>query len=197
MTFFQLVGKGESLVKEKGSKFLGFAYPVKSEADVHQCLAELKKRYYDATHHCYAYIIGLSDQRNRSVDDSEPSHTAGDHILGQIRSRELTNTLLIVVRYYGGTNLGAGGLVAAYKETARLALLDVEVEEVWETREIEINYTYPQTPIVKRMSEHFPVKTLQTEFLETCMIKFAVPVEQVEALIAYANENGLTVTTST
>jgi putative IMPACT (imprinted ancient) family translation regulator len=101
----------QGLYKEKGSKFLAFAYPVESEEEVKQRLLELRKAYYDARHHCYAYVLGAEKEKYRATDDGEPNHSAGDPILGQIRSRNLTNVLVVVVRYFGGVKLGVGGLV--------------------------------------------------------------------------------------
>ncbi|MEQ9007162.1 MAG: YigZ family protein, partial [Ekhidna sp.] len=107
--------KSEGLYKEKGSKYLAFAYPVKSEVEIKEIQESLRKEYYDARHHCFAWVLGMDDQSYRANDDGEPAHSAGDPILGQIRSFELTNVLVVVIRYFGGTKLGVGGLINAYK----------------------------------------------------------------------------------
>jgi uncharacterized YigZ family protein len=112
----------EGIYKEKGSKFLAFAYPVETEADVKGHLERIKKEYFDARHHCFAYMLGADRKKFRAFDDGEPNHSAGDPILGQIRSKNITNVLVIVVRYFGGTKLGVGGLISAYKTAAEDAL---------------------------------------------------------------------------
>ena len=114
-TYFTLKGNSEGFYKEKGSKFLAFAFVISSEEDVKKIIAELKKKYYDARHHCYAYVLGNQSEKYRANDDGEPGHSAGDPILGQIRSNSLTNTLIVVVRYFVGTKLGIIGLINAYK----------------------------------------------------------------------------------
>src|SRR5689334_14470624 len=110
-----LKSDGKGIYKEKGSKFLGFAYPVSSESEIKERIASLKSEYFDARHHCFAWILGPEKKQFRAFDDGEPNHSAGDPILGQIRSRNLTNVLVVVVRYFGGTKLGVGGLIAAYR----------------------------------------------------------------------------------
>lgn len=112
----------EGIYKEKGSKFLAFAYPVSSEEEISQCLADIRKQYHDARHHCYAWRLGPEKLRYRVNDDGEPSGSAGKPILGQIQSRDLSNILLVVVRYFGGTLLGVGGLIRAYRSAASDAL---------------------------------------------------------------------------
>jgi uncharacterized YigZ family protein len=121
-SFRTLRAPAEGIYKEKGSKFLAFAYPVETETDTKVILDALRKQYFDARHHCFAYILGADKPRFRAFDDGEPNHSAGDPILGQIRSRELTNVLVVVIRYFGGVKLGMGGLMAAYKAAAENAL---------------------------------------------------------------------------
>src|SRR5687767_7228782 len=145
----------EGSYKEKGSKFLGFAYPVQAEQDVKQKIAELKKEYFDARHHCYAYIIGADKMKYRAFDDGEPNHSAGDPILGQIRSKNLTNVLVVVVRYFGGVKLGVGGLISAYKMAAENALNNALVAEKDVTKAIALNYPYASTPEVMRLVKEF------------------------------------------
>jgi uncharacterized YigZ family protein len=119
----------EGQAREKGSRFLGFAYPVENEEDIRQRIADLKKQYHDARHHCYAWQLGAGAELYRANDDGEPSGTAGKPILGQIRSRELTQVLVVVVRYFGGTLLGTGGLIHAYRRAASEALERATVVE--------------------------------------------------------------------
>ena len=136
--------------REKGSKFLCFGYPIKNEDDVKFKIEALKKEYFDARHHCFAWMLGPEKNQFRAFDDGEPNHTAGDPLLGQIRSRALTNVLLVVVRYFGGTKLGVGGLISAYKASAKDALdkaivIENEVLEVW-----QLQYNYSSTPEIMR-----------------------------------------------
>ena len=117
-----IAGPSTGLYKDNGSKFLAFAYPVESEEEVRKHLDALRKEYFDARHHCYAYRIGHQGQLWRANDDGEPSSTAGRPILGQILSAGLSDVLVVVVRYFGGTLLGTGGLMVAYREAAKGAL---------------------------------------------------------------------------
>ena len=124
-SYLTLAEPAEALYKEKGSKFLAYAYPVSSEEQIRECLEALRKRYYDATHHCYAWRLGADGQNYRVNDDGEPSSTAGRPILGQLLSYGVTDVLVVVVRYFGGTKLGVSGLIAAYKESAAAVALGV------------------------------------------------------------------------
>src|SRR5690554_2132633 len=139
-TYLTLKSQSQGLYKEKGSKFLAFAYPVDNEEEIKEILETLKKQYHDARHHCYAYILGKDGQNFRANDDGEPGHSAGDPILGQIRSNNLTNTLIVVVRYFGGTKLGVGGLVTAYKTAATEAILANEI--ITETVTLKVNFQF-------------------------------------------------------
>jgi len=121
-TYQTISGKAEGLYKEKGSKFIALAFHVTSEEEVKDILVGLRKEYHDARHHCYSYIIGFKGEHWRANDDGEPSGTAGRPIHGQMQSRNLTNTLIVVIRYFGGTKLGVSGLINAYKTAASDAL---------------------------------------------------------------------------
>ena len=114
-SYHTLAGPAEAIYKEKSSKFLAYAYPVESEEEIRTLLDALRKKYYDATHHCYAWRLGPHGETFRANDDGEPSGTAGKPILGQLLSNELVNCLIVVVRYFGGTKLGVSGLIGAYK----------------------------------------------------------------------------------
>ncbi|HEY9049147.1 MAG TPA: YigZ family protein, partial [Ohtaekwangia sp.] len=145
----------EGMYKEKGSKFLAFAYPVDSEAAIRERLDALRKEYFDARHHCYAWMLGPERKHFRANDDGEPNHSAGDPILGQIRSKELTNILIVVVRYFGGTKLGVGGLISAYKIASEDALSHAIVVEREVTEMITIRYEYASTPEVMKLVKDF------------------------------------------
>lgn len=137
--------------KEKGSRFLCYAYPVEDEQEIHKALDILRKEHYNATHVCYAYRLGTSGLQFRANDDGEPSSTAGKPILGQIDSFGLTNVLVAVVRYYGGTKLGTGGLKAAYKYGAKVALEAGEKIEKLVEELVDIHYPYAQTNLVMKL----------------------------------------------
>ena len=161
----------EGLVKEKGSKFLSFVYPVTSEDEVKQKLEALRKKYFDARHHCYAYMLGETDRRFRANDDGEPNHSAGDPILGQIRSKEITNVLIVVVRYFGGVKLGVGGLIAAYKAAAELALENNTIIQKEVKKIIRIHYSYTSTPEVMRLVKEFQLEITVQDFSETYILE--------------------------
>lgn len=166
--FKTIVSSTEGLYKEKGSKFLAYAYPVSSEEEIKQHLEALRKQYYDARHHCYAYIIGLKNQQYRANDDGEPNHSAGDPILGQIRSKGLTNCLVVVVRYFGGTKLGVGGLINAYKTATEDALDKVQIQIVYSQTAFRLVFGYDQTSEVERALAEFEIDYEDKFFTEKC-----------------------------
>ena len=173
-SFFTIKGAAEGVYKEKGSKFLAFAYPAESDQDVKEKLTALKKKYYDARHHCFAYVLGADKAKFRAFDDGEPNHSAGDPILGQIKSKNLTNTLIVVVRYFGGTKLGVGGLIQAYKIAAEEALKNAGVVEQEVMESVSLQYPYESTPEVMRLIKEFEVVMLDQQFGESCMLKASV-----------------------
>lgn len=161
------------IYKEKGSKFLAFAYPAESELDIKSHLELLKKEYFDARHHCFAYVLGADRKKFRAFDDGEPNHSAGDPILGQIRSKELTNVLVIVVRYFGGTKLGVGGLISAYKTAAEDALSKAVVIEQEVLKDIVITYDYTSTPEVMRLVKDLELQVRDQKFEQRCSLAAA------------------------
>ncbi|MDX5348774.1 MAG: YigZ family protein [Hymenobacteraceae bacterium] len=169
--FYTIAGPAEGLYKEKGSKFLAFAYPVRSEDEIKEQIAALKKEYYDARHHCYAYLLGADKAAYRANDDGEPNHSAGDPILGQIRSAGLTNVLVVVVRYFGGTKLGVGGLITAYKTAAADALAHAEVVQQYETDILKINFAYEQMNEVMSLIKEYDLNMLHQDFGLDCTIQ--------------------------
>ncbi|MEO9967561.1 MAG: YigZ family protein [Reichenbachiella sp.] len=169
--------------KEKGSKFISLAYHVDSLDQVKSRLEALRKEYHDARHHCYAYVIrgGLQEQI-RANDDGEPNHSAGDPILGQIRSFELTNVLIVVVRYFGGTKLGVSGLIQAYKTAAEEALSQANVEVVEIKEDFKVEYGYDKTSEVMRIVNDFGVEIKNQEYLEICTLYGRIDPERFGAL---------------
>ena len=150
-TFLTLAEDSQGLYKEKGSRFLSFAMPVSSTEDVKAKLQVLKKNYYDARHICYAYVLGKNGTVFRSNDDGEPSGTAGKPILGQINSKDLTNVLVVVVRYFGGILLGTGGLVTAYREAAADAIQNNKIVSRLVESNIAIQFSYERMNDVMRI----------------------------------------------
>jgi len=177
ISFLTLYAAGRFMLREKGSRFLGFAYPVKDESVIRQRLEELKKEYFDATHHCYAWVLGPDSEKFRANDDGEPGHSAGDPILGQIRSRKLTNTLVVVVRYYGGTNLGVSGLIKAYKETAAATLDNAEIHEERVMINWQMEFDYDRMPEVMKFIKSVEGQVTGREEAETCRLLLLLPAD--------------------
>ena len=165
----------EVIFKEKISKFLGYAFPVTSEEEIKAHLEEVKKAHFSARHWCYAWQLGYgTNQRYRANDDGEPNNTAGIPIYGQIQSFELTNILVIVVRYFGGIKLGVGGLVQAYKTTAQLTLQEAEIEEKLITEELRIRFDYPLMNKVMRVVKEQNLNITQQLLTEDCELHLAI-----------------------
>ncbi len=181
-SYLTIEKESESFYKEKGSKFIGLAFPVSSEEDVKVKLEQLRKEYYDARHHCYGYIYGHNGEHFRANDDGEPGHSAGDPILGQIKSRELTNTLVVVVRYFGGTKLGVSGLIGAYKTAAAEALDANEVvrKEISET--FRFSFPYEEMNTVMKLVKDLRLRILDQGYEEQCTLDVEVIVSTIELL---------------
>ncbi|MEI7596752.1 MAG: YigZ family protein [Bacteroidota bacterium] len=160
--------------KDRGSKFIGFAFPVCSEEDVKIIVADTKKKYHDASHHCYAYILGSDKSAYRINDDGEPSGTAGKPIHGQILSKDLTNILVIVIRYFGGTKLGVSGLINAYKQSASEAINNAVIIEKTVDEIYEVTFDYLAMNDVMRILKDDQIKQLNQEFELICKITFSI-----------------------
>ena len=169
-SYLTLAGKTEGNFKEQGSKFLYFAFPVDSEEDIKMELAALRKIYYDATHHCYAWAMGKEAMHFRANDDGEPNHSAGDPILGQIRSHQLTNVLIVVVRYFGGTKLGVSGLIKAYKKAAALAIDENEIIREWVKISLDLRFAYPVTNDVMKVVKAHDLEIVSQEMSLDCRL---------------------------
>ena len=169
--------------KEKGSKFLAFVYPVTSEDEVKARISELKKKYFDARHHCYAYILGADKSKFRANDDGEPNHSAGDPILGQIRSKNLTNVLVVVVRYFGGVKLGVGGLISAYKTAAENALNNSTLLEKNVLQQYSIHYSYTNTRDVMKLVKDFEMEILNQSFEDECKMEVTISLKSKKKFV--------------
>jgi uncharacterized YigZ family protein len=167
-TYLTIGRPAEATYKEKKSRFLAVAFPVASEEQVKGRLQELRKQYYDARHHCYAYVCGESRQHFRANDDGEPNHSAGDPILGQIRARNLTNVLVVVVRYFGGVKLGVGGLVQAYKTAAAEVLDQAEIIEEMIMYSLHVQFDYVRLNEVMKIVKDFALEVAQQHFDNRC-----------------------------
>ncbi|GGK65461.1 YigZ family protein [Rufibacter glacialis] len=189
-TYRTIAGPTEGLYKEKGSKFIAKAYPVRSEEEVKEILQALRKEYFDARHHCYAYLLGADKATYRANDDGEPNHSAGDPILGQIRSAELSNVLVVVIRYFGGTKLGVGGLIYAYKTATAEALALAEVEERHETTFITVQFGYEQMNEVMKVVKDFDLPVRQQDFNVDCRLTVEVRTGLAPQIEALFQKNG-------
>lgn len=161
---------------------MDFAFPFENEQEIKEYLLKLKKEYYDAHHHCYAWMLGASANKSRTYDDGEPNHSAGNPILGQVRSKNLTNVLVVVVRYFRGTKLGVGGLISAYRSAAELALQTAKVIEVKVVKSIEISFNYEHTNEVMKLVKELDLKIVKQEFEQHCKIEVLVSISNVELL---------------
>jgi len=181
-TFKTISVQTEGIYKEKGSKFLAFAIPVNNAEEVKEIVKKYRKEYYDARHVCYAYMLGAERNEFRANDDGEPSGTAGRPILGQLNSRELTDILVIVVRYFGGILLGTGGLVVAYKEATIDALNQAEIIEKTVDITVSINFEYTLLNEVMRVIKEINPQILSQTFDNQCNMKLAVRKQDYELL---------------
>ena len=165
---------GEGYYTEKRSKFLAFAHHVETVDEVKELIAAYRKKYYDARHVCYAYMLGAERTDFRANDDGEPSSTAGKPILGQINSNELTDILIVVIRYYGGVNLGTGGLIVAYKTAAADAIAHSQIEERQVEEIVSYTFTYPMMNDVMRIVKEMNPRIISQTFDNTCELKMSI-----------------------
>ena len=163
------------IYKEKGSKFIAYSYPVYSEQEVKERLEEVKKIEHSARHHCYAYIINPDKSLQRANDDGEPSSTAGKPILGQIQSNDLTNILIIVVRYFGGIKLGVTGLIRSYKTAAADSISQAIFVTKTIKEQYKVSFKYPLMNDVMRLIKEHKLEIINTDFQIDCNLIFAVP----------------------
>ena len=173
-TYRTIKGPAEGLYKEKGSKFLAFAFPVRSTDEVKQHLEALRKEYLDARHHCYAYILGPTKDVYRVNDDGEPSGTGGRPIHGQLLSADLTDTLIVVVRYFGGVLLGASGLANAYKTAARDAIEHAEIVEKTIDVRYRLQFEYVLMNDVMRIVKEFGLTPMNQDYNLDCRLELSV-----------------------
>lgn len=164
----------EGLYKEKGSKFIALAYPVRTEEAVKEIVEEIKVRYYDARHHCYAYRLGADKKKFRANDDGEPSSTAGKPILGQILSYDLTDILIVVVRYFGGIKLGVSGLINAYRAAAADAIGHARIVEKTDDEVFRIKFDYTVMNEVMRVVKEEEPEVMSRDFSMECRMTLSI-----------------------
>lgn len=176
------------IFKELGSKFINYAYPVDSEEEVEFYLTQLYERWPDANHHCYAYAIGIDGKVFRANDDGEPSGSAGLPIYNQILSKEITNVLIVSVRYFGGTKLGIPGLVKAYKYAAQVVLEEAEIVEKFVTKRVKLVFNYDLQGIVERNAERMNGVIKDKHFSDKCMFTLSVRASKIDDFVRQFDE---------
>lgn len=181
--YYTLQGTGSSQYKEKMSRFLSFALPVHSAEEAKALIKEYQNKYHDARHVCWAYMIGPERTEWQLNDNGEPSGTAGKPILGQINSAEITDTLIVVVRYFGGIKLGTSGLIAAYREAARLAIEDAGIKECRQQMSVSVEFGYESADRVMRVIKHPEVEILDKQFDNMCHARVRFPLDLADEII--------------
>jgi uncharacterized YigZ family protein len=185
--YLTLAKPSDALLKEKASKFFAYAFPCQTTYQVKELIDGLRVKYHDARHFCYAYRFGPEKVVYRANDDGEPSNSAGKPILGQIQAFDLTDVLIVVVRYFGGTKLGVGGLISAYKEASKLALEDAKIIEKTVYAEFEISHGYEEMNQVMRLIKERDLKMVNQELALSCVTTIGIrasEAENMDALLA-------------
>ena len=177
----------EVLFKDKNSKFFGYAFPVISETEIKANLEKLKKQHHAARHWCYAYQIGTENIKYRANDDGEPSNSAGQPIYGQIQSFQLTNVLIVVVRYFGGVKLGVGGLINAYRSAAEMALREAQIIEKTINRTFLITFDYKNMNKVMRIIKEKQLKIIDQKLELNCQLKISVRKKEANSIFELFN----------
>ncbi len=173
----------QGIYKEKGSKFLSYAFPVFSEEEIKEHINSLREEYYNARHHCFAWQLGLDGTRYRANDDGEPSGTAGKPILGQLNSHELTNILVVVVRYFGGTNLGVPGLIRAYKEATIDAINNAVVLQCTVNDTYKVHFEYAAMNDIMKIMKEENMNILDQQFDLACCVEFSLRQSETKKVI--------------
>lgn len=189
-TYLTIAAPSEAASRERSSKFLAYAYPVQSEEQIRILLDALRRKYYDATHHCYAWRLGPAGAAFRANDDGEPSGTAGKPILGQLLSHDLTDCLVVVVRYFGGTKLGVAGLIAAYREAAAEAIGAAEVVERTVDRAVTVDFPYVAMNDLMRVIKEEQPRIEEQRFDNLCTMRLSIRESRAEALIEKLKKAG-------
>lgn len=194
MSFYKTIDKiSEGFYKEKGSKFFAFAIPCQSEDDVKKHIQNLRKEHHLAVHVCSAFRLGSDKKLFRSSDDGEPSNSAGPPILGQIVSFDVTNVLIAIVRYYGGTNLGVGGLIHAYRTAAKEALENATIIEAEDEQLFHLSFGYELMPQVMKLVKKYEIISKNQSFDSTCVMDVIVPKSKSAFIAEISNLDSITI----
>ena len=183
-TYKTLAANSKGVYTEKGSRFIGLAFPVENEEQVKQHLADIRKSFYDARHHCYAYILGAEKNAYRINDDGEPSGTAGKPIYGQLLSNDLTNVLVVVVRYFGGIKLGVPGLINAYRTAAKEAIDANTVIEKTIDETYRVLFDFPEMNAVMKVLKNDFIKINSQTYMEKYVITFTVRSKEADKFLS-------------
>ncbi len=192
--FYTIAARSEAVFKEKMSKFLSFAVPVVTRDEAKSVIVEIAKKYHDARHVCWAFMLGADRLDFLSSDNGEPSGTAGKPILGQINSFGLTNVVIVVVRYFGGIKLGTSGLIAAYREAARLALDKAEIVEDFETVDMTVGFSYIAMNDIMKVLKNSQAEVVSQDFDNSCTIVIRIRSGEADAIGGRLSAAGATVT---
>lgn len=182
-TYLTIDAPAEYVCRERSSKFLAYAYPVQSVEQIGERLVALRKQYYDATHHCYAWRLGAQAEQFRANDDGEPSGTAGKPILGQLLSHNLTDCLIVVVRYFGGTKLGVSGLIQAYRESAQEVIAASKIVEKTVDTTVCVEFSYVIMNDVMRVVKEEMPRIEEQQFDNLCSMKLSIRQSRAQRLI--------------
>lgn len=192
-TYYTLAAPSEGTYREKMSKFLSFAVPVRSEDEAKSVVSRYQKEYFDARHVCWAYMIGAARARFQSNDNGEPSGTAGKPILGQINSFNLTNVVIVVVRYFGGIKLGTSGLISAYRASAREAITSAHIIECHETKQISFHFPYMSMNEVMKVVKSDGVSVDSQQFDNSCSMSVSIRSDEADRFVSrICNIDGVT-----
>jgi len=183
-TYKTIASVSEGIYRDKGSKFIAIAIPVISETQIKDEIAVIKKKYFDARHHCYAYILGPFKDSYRFNDDGEPSSTAGRPIYGQLLSKDLTNVLVVVVRYFGGVKLGVSGLINAYKEATKAALENAKIIEKTVTENYVVSVDYESVNKVMQILKADNIQITNQYYEQQYCIEFSVRLKEADRIIS-------------
>ncbi len=190
-SFLTIKQSGQAVFKDRNSRFIGHVFPVVSETQVKDIQAQLRKEYYDARHHCFAYIIGYQKEIFRSSDDGEPSGSAGKPIHNQLLSAGVTNVLAVVVRYFGGTKLGVPGLINAYKTATRMALDEALIVEKHTAHTLNLAFTYPEINSVMQIIQTDGVKIMNQVFDNQCSMNLLVRDSMIHIIVSKLSNAGI------
>ncbi|PKP03060.1 MAG: YigZ family protein [Bacteroidetes bacterium HGW-Bacteroidetes-6] len=191
-SFFTIEKSARAQFKDRNSRFIGLVFPVNTEEEIKEIQQQLRKEFYDARHHCFAWIIGFDGSSFRANDDGEPSGSAGKPIYNQLLSANATNILAVVVRYFGGTKLGVPGLINAYKTATKLALDEAGIVEKFTARKISLSFTYPEVNTVMQIVQADGIKVLDQQFDMRCTMGIVVKNSITETISGKLKKAGIT-----